>query len=257
MPHAFLQQGVRAAQDPPAGPGRLRRRHGLPADRPAGAPPVRGAVREDRPRGGAAGPRLARPCRPTTPTSARPPAPPSRSSARSSSAGRAAARPPTCPTSWPSSASCTSSASASRTRSAARACRSAAMFYVPSLSCKTLIYKGMLNAAAGAALLPRPARPGRGVGPGAGPFALQHQHVPDLGPRPPLPLPGPQRRDQHAARQRQLDARPRKPVRAPTCSATTSRRSCRSSTRAAATRRCSTTPWSCWCCRAGRCRTRS
>ena len=37
----------------------------------------------------------------------------------------------------------------------------------------------------------------------------------------------------------------------------TSRRSCRSSTRAAATRRCSTTRWNCWCWPAGRCRTRS
>ena len=89
-------------------------------------------------------------------------------------------------------------------------------------------------------------RPGHGVGPGAGPLALQHQHLPDLGPRPPVPLLCPQRRDQHAARQRQLDARPREHVRAPTCSATTSRRSCRSSTRAAATRPCSTTPWNCW-----------
>ncbi len=93
-------------------------------------------------------------------------------------------------------------------------------------------------------------------GPGPGPLALQHQHLPHLGARPPLPLHLPQRRDQHPARQRQLDARPREPVPLRACSATTSRRSCPSSTRAAATRPCSTTPWSCWCWPAGRCRTR-
>ena len=46
----------------------------------------------------------------------------------------------------------------------------------------------------------------------------------------PVPLPRPQRRDQHAARQRQLDARPREHVRLASCSATTSRSCCRSST---------------------------
>ncbi len=58
-------------------------------------------------------------------------------------------------------------------------------------------------------VLPRPAQPADGDGAGAGAFALQHQHLPELGPRPPLPLHRPQRRDQHGARQRQLDARPR------------------------------------------------
>ena len=43
---------------------------------------------------------------------------------------------------------------------------------------------------------------------------------PKLGARASLPLHRPQRRDQHAARQHQLDARPREPVRSPTCSAT-------------------------------------
>ncbi len=52
---------------------------------------------------------------------------------------------------------------------------------MPSLSCKTLIYKGMLNAPQVDAILPRPARPGPGIGAGAGPLALQHQHVPDAG----------------------------------------------------------------------------
>ncbi len=65
----------------------------------------------------------------------------------------------------------------------------------------------------GRAVLPRPGRPGDGHGPGPGPLALQHQHLPQLGAGAPLPLHRPQRRDQHAARQRQLDDRPRKPVR--------------------------------------------
>ena len=43
----------------------------------------------------------------------------------------------------------------------------------------------------------------------ARPLALLHQHVPELGARAPVPLHRPQRRDQHAARQRQLDARAR------------------------------------------------
>ncbi len=42
-----------------------------------------------------------------------------------------------------------------------------------------------------------------------GPLALLHQHLPVLEPGPPVPLHLPQRRDQHAARQHQLDARPR------------------------------------------------
>ena len=59
-------------------------------------------------------------------------------------------------------------------------------------------------------------QPGDGDGAGAGPFALQHQHLPELGPRASLPLPRAQRRDQHAARQHQLDARPRGAVRVAT-----------------------------------------
>ena len=47
----------------------------------------------------------------------------------------------------------------------------------------------------------------------AGAPALLHQHVPVLGPRASVPLHRAQRRDQHAARQRQLDARARDDVR--------------------------------------------
>ena len=50
-------------------------------------------------------------------------------------------------------------------------------------------------------------------------LALQHEHVPELGARPPVPRDRPQRRDQHAHGQRQLDARPREPSWPPSCSA--------------------------------------
>ena len=61
----------------------------------------------------------------------------------------------------------------------------------------------------GRQVLPGPQEPGHEVRSGTGPLPLQHQHVPELGPFAPLPLHRPQRRDQHAARQHQLDACPR------------------------------------------------
>ena len=79
-----------------------------------------------------------------------------------------------------------------------------------------------------ARLLPRPAGRADEVRARARPLALLHQHVPELGARPPLPDDRPQRRDQHAARQRQLDARARVASSPPSCSATTCRRSSRS-----------------------------
>jgi len=65
--------------------------------------------------------------------------------------------------------------------------------------------------------VPRPARSRHGVGAGPGAPALQHQHLPVVAARPPLPLRRAQRRDQYAARQHQLDARARGavPVRRP------------------------------------------
>ena len=58
-------------------------------------------------------------------------------------------------------------------------------------------------------VLHRPAPPGDRDRARTGALALQHQHVPELGPRPPVPLHRPQRRDQHGARQLELDARAR------------------------------------------------
>ena len=81
-------------------------------------------------------------------------------------------------------------------------------FYVSSLSYKTVVYKGMLLTEQLSAVLPGPFAPGDGIRAGAGAFAVQHEHLPELEPRPPLPLPGAQRRNQHPARQHQLDARP-------------------------------------------------
>ena len=66
------------------------------------------------------------------------------------------------------------------------------------------------GAAAGAAdrqLLSRAERPGRGQRAVPGAPALLHQHVPHLATGAPVPLHRAQRRDQHPARQRELDAR--------------------------------------------------
>jgi hypothetical protein len=63
------------------------------------------------------------------------------------------------------------------------------------------------------ALLSGTARPGRRNGVGDGSLAVQHEHVPQLGAGPPIPLPVSQRGNQHAAGQRQLDARPPEHVR--------------------------------------------
>ena len=131
-----------------------------------------------------------------------------------------------------------------------------ANFYIPSLSARTVVYKGMLSPDQLPAFFPDLQRRPGGVGAGAGALALLDQHLPQLGARASLPPGRAQRRDQHAARQRQLDARAREHVRVASCSATTWRSASRSSTPTAATRRCSTTCSSCWCSRGGRCRTR-
>ena len=85
---------------------------------------------------------------------------------------------------------------------------------------------------------------------------FSHEHVPELGARAPVPDDRPQRRDQHAAREHQLDARARVAARVASCSATTCRRCSRSSAPAAATPRRSTTCSSCSCWPAAASRTR-
>ena len=83
---------------------------------------------------------------------------------------------------------------ASRTISTSSRCR-----------CRTVVYKGMFLALPARRLLPRPARPDVRVGAGARPPALLDQHLPALAAGASLSLRLPQRRDQHGARQRQLD----------------------------------------------------
>mgnify|MGYP003694022213 CR=1 FL=1 len=89
------------------------------------------------------------------------------------------------------------------------------------------------------------------------PPALQHQHVPVVGPRPSLPVRRAQRRDQHAPRQRQLDARPRVDVRL--AALRRGHGEALPDHRAGRQRlgRCSTTRSSCWSTPAGRSRTPS
>jgi len=138
-------------------------------------------------------------CRSTRRTSARRPTPRARTSASSSSPPARAS--PT--TRTPSSASSTS---------IRRICELAAGpdFYIASMSSRTLVYKGMLIAhQVRQGFYPRP--PGRALRQrdGARALALLDEHLPELGARPPVPRDRPQRRDQHAHGQRQLDARPR------------------------------------------------
>ena len=115
------------------------------------------------------------------------------------------------------------------------------LFYIVSLSSRTMIWKGMLTAGQLGDDVPRPERSGPRVGPGAGPPALQHQHVPVLAARAPVPRGRAQRRNQHAARQHQLDEGPRRPAPVRPVRRRSARASCRSSATAAATPRRSTT----------------
>ena len=103
--------------------------------------------------------------------------------------------------------------------------------------------------------VPRSGGSGRRVGAGAGAPAVQHQHVPVLAAGASLPLRRAQRRDQHAARQHQLDAGARGAARVRRARRRPARRSCRSSAKGAATPRSSTTCSSSSSWRAARCRT--
>ena len=78
-------------------------------------------------------------------------------------------------------------------------------FFVVSCSARTIIYKGFCLPEDLAAFYARSARPGLHQRDRALPPALQHQHAADLGDGPAVPLPRPQRRDQHGSGQPQLD----------------------------------------------------
>ena len=238
MPHEFLQGGVPQGAHHAAG-GRASTAAAWSSCRatPTHAPQGRAEVRADR-----AG---RRPDRPRLAHRAD-----RQRIARRDRAGRRAVHAPgvhrprarTSPTTWRSSASSTSSASAPTTRSAPR--RSPAPSTGTSSACRARrsSTRACCCTSSSTSISPTCTNPAMETA-----LALVHSRFstntfPSWDRAHPVPLHRAQRRDQHAARQHQLDARPRGAVRVASCSATTSRRSCRSSTRTAATRRCSTTP---------------
>ena len=85
---------------------------------------------------------------------------------------------------------------------------------------RTLVYKGMLTTPQLREFFLDLQRRARRDRPGAGALPVLHQHVPVVAAGPPVPVRRPQRRDQHGAGQRELDAGPRGAARAPTSSAT-------------------------------------
>ena len=80
---------------------------------------------------------------------------------------------------------------------------------IPSFSSRTIVYKGMLTSPQLLGYFPDLQDPRTKTALALVHSRFSHQHVPELGARAPVPDDRPQRRDQHAARQRQLDARAR------------------------------------------------
>ena len=208
MPHRFLAEecdriGIAL---PAAGP--LRRGHGLPAPRRAGPRAVRGDLDRAWPRRrGMPRPGLARRAH-------------RQRRAGPHRGGRGARHPAGLRRSRPEAIEdddaferrSTSSAGGSRTRCARRDIADKAMFYIPSLSHRTIVYKGMLIAPQLPVFFPDLARPGVESA-----LAMVHSRFstntfPSWERAHPYRYICPQRRDQHAARQRQLDARPREPL---------------------------------------------
>ena len=114
-----------------------------------------------------------------------------------------------------------------------------------SLSARTLVYKGMLTAHQLDEFFPDLSDERLESGLALVHSRFSHQHLPELAARPPLPVHGPQRRDQHRGRQPQLDARPRGAARDRHHRRATWRASSRSAPRAPATRPPSTRCSSC------------
>ena len=198
---------------PPA--GALRRRPGVPPREPT-ARRSQGAVRADRPRGGAAGARLAR--RADRDSALGASARRRRAGRSSMFVGRGEAATPGRRRATPLRAEAVRHPQARRARRSTRCLpRSASASTSSSLSSRTLIYKGMLDAEPDRGHVPRPGRSGDGVGARARAPALQHEHVPVVAARAPVPLHRAQRRDQHAARQHQLDEGARGAARVATC----------------------------------------
>ena len=86
-------------------------------------------------------------------------------------------------------------------------------FHIASLSTETIVYRACCCRAA-AAVLHGPARARDRERDRGRALAVLDEHVPDVGPRAAVPLHRAQRRDQHGARQRQLDAGARSQLRA-------------------------------------------
>ena len=98
--------------------------------------------------------------------------------------------------------------------------RATSHYYPVSPVGHTLIYKGMLIADQLGTVFPDLRDPDLESSARAGAPALQHEHVSVVAARAPVPLRRAQRRDQHAARQHQLDARARRAAPSRTASAT-------------------------------------
>ncbi len=97
-------------------------------------------------------------------------------------------------------------------------------YFVPSMSARTVVYKGLLLADQ-VGVYYRDLQDARvRLGARARAPALLDQHVPRVAARPPVPDDRPQRRDQHGQGQRQLDERAREgAIASRRCSATTCR----------------------------------
>ena len=128
---------------------------------------------------------------------------------------------------------------------------------IPSFSQPHDRLQGHAHQPAAAGLLPRPRRPAHEVRARAGPLALLDQHLPELGARAPVPDDRPQRRDQHAARQRELDAGARVAARLRALRRRPAEGAAGRAPRRQRLARRSTTSSSCSCWRAAASRTRS
>ena len=149
---------------------------------------------------------------------------------------------PASPTRTPSSASSTSSARSSRRKIYSAYGGLQNDFYIVSMSCRTIVYKGMFLASQLGAYYADLHDPLFESALRARPPAFLDQHLPVLAAGPSLSDGRPQRRDQHRARQRQLDGGAPGVACAQPCSATTSTSSGRSPSKASRTPPASTTP---------------
>ena len=186
--------------------GRIRRRPGLPAARRGEAQGLRGRIRENRQRGRAANPRMARRAgggirvrRYRAARDARDP--PGLHRVQSGSKGRRGDR-----------AQAVRDSQARDDRSGeTRAFRSRTILFLQPLGADRRL-QGSVDLDAVARVLSRSTERRVQVRARDGASALLDQHLPKLGPRASVPLHVAQRRDQHAARQYQLDGRARETV---------------------------------------------